>query len=164
MTRAAQTAITLSDDDIALFCELITEVRAYRRKRPCRLDPSQQRTRHLLARHLLTRSCPRQQCSARCRATHAFDVLNDGQSGRAQPFHRQNRGAGKRARESNALFLARVGLGSGVADLRPAKLSRGMRRHSNQSNRSTRLMSTTANRTRRVLTPRAEGDLLFAGH
>jgi hypothetical protein len=40
-----------SDDDIAVLYELLTEARAWRPKLQCRLDPSQQRTRQLPARH-----------------------------------------------------------------------------------------------------------------
>jgi hypothetical protein len=36
VTSAAQTTITLSDDDIAVLCELLTEARAYRRELPRR--------------------------------------------------------------------------------------------------------------------------------
>jgi len=50
--RAAHTTITLSDDDIAVLCELLTGTRAYRSKLPRRLDRSQQRTELLpAARH-----------------------------------------------------------------------------------------------------------------
>jgi hypothetical protein len=44
------TTITLSDDDIAVLYELLTEARAWRPKLQCRLDPSQQRIRQLPAR------------------------------------------------------------------------------------------------------------------
>ena len=43
MTKAAQTTITLSDDNIAVLCELLTGARAWRPKLPRRLDLSQQK-------------------------------------------------------------------------------------------------------------------------
>jgi hypothetical protein len=37
VTRAAHTTITLSDDDIAVLCELLTKARAWRSKLPAAL-------------------------------------------------------------------------------------------------------------------------------